>query len=126
MDGLSGDQTQRLIEIMMDHARRNEASELAEAYDRGFPINVRDPRGNTALMYAAYHGNIETLEMLIERRADTDIRNERDQSPVAGAIFKGEEEVVRILTRAGADLDAGTPSARQTAELFGKQSLLES
>jgi|SRR5690625_3319287 len=126
MDGLSTDQTQRLIEIMMDHARRDETSELAEAYDRGFPIDVRDAKGNTALMYAAYHGNLDTLEMLIARGADINIRNERDQSPVAGAIFKGEEEVVRLLTQAGADLDAGTPSARQTAELFGKQYLLAS
>ena len=43
---------------------------------------------------------------------------------MAGALFKGEDEVVRLLLDAGADLDAGTPSGRATAEMFGRQDLL--
>jgi ankyrin repeat protein len=53
-----------------------------------------------------------------------DLRNRRDQSPVAGALFKGEDEVVRLLVEAGADLDAGTPSGRQTAVMFERGDLL--
>jgi hypothetical protein len=34
-------------------------------------------------------------------------------------MFKGEREVVGVLRDAGADLDGGTPTARQAAELFG-------
>ena len=56
--------------------------------------------------------------------ADVDRRNNRDQSPVAGAIFKGEDEVVRVLREAGADLDAGSPTARQAAEMFERTDLL--
>ena len=62
-------------------------------------------------MLAAYHGHAETVRVLVERGADVDLRNNRDQSPVAGALFKGEDEVVRVLVDAGADLDAGTPPA---------------
>ena len=75
-------------------------------------------------MLAAYHGHAATVAMLLERRADVDRRNHRDQAPVAGALFKGEDEVVRLLLDAGADLDAGTPSGRATAEMFGRQDLL--
>ena len=32
----------------------------------------------------------------------------------------GEDAVVRVLVAAGADLDAGTPSARAAAEMFGR------
>jgi len=62
--------------------------------------------------------------MLVERGADVDVRNKRNQAPVAGALFKGEDEVVRLLIGAGADLDAGTPSARDTAAMFDRLELL--
>jgi len=76
-------------------------------------------------MLAAYHGRTATVRMLLERGADPDTRNARDQSPIAGALFKGEDEVVAVLLEAGADVDAGTPSAREAAALFGRQHLLE-
>ncbi len=125
MSALTPEQQERLLAIMMDHARSGETSALQEAYERGYPLDIQDGDGNTALMLAAYNGQVETLRMLITRGADVNLRNNRDQSPIAGAIFKGEEEVVEILRQAGADLDAGTPTARQTAELFGKSELLE-
>ena len=54
-----------------------------------------------------------------------DLRNERDQSPLAGALFKGEDDVVIALVAAGADLQTGTPSATQTAQMFGRAHLLD-
>jgi len=41
-------------------------------------------------------------------------------------LFKGEDEVVGLLigAGAGADLDAGTPSARDTAAMFDRFDLL--
>jgi len=86
---------------------------------------VQDGEGNTLLMLAAYHGHAETVQGLIDRGADVDLPNNRNQAPIAGAIFKGEDEIVALLRAAGADLDAGTPSARETAELFGRAELLE-
>lgn len=124
MTELTPDMHAKVILLIMDFARSGDTHSLTEAYERGFPIDARDPDGNTALMMAAYHGNADTVEMLIERGANINIPNNRNQSPIAGAIFKGEDEVVHTLRAAGADLDAGTPSARQTAELFGKTHLL--
>ena len=69
-------------------------------------------------------GHAATVRMLVKHGSDVDRRNNRDQSPIAGAIFKGEDEVVRVLRDAGADLDAGTPSARQAAEMFERTDLL--
>lgn len=43
----------------------------------------------------------------------------RGQSPLAGAVFKGEDAVVHALLGAGADPLAGTPSAVDTARMFG-------
>ena len=60
----------------------------------------------------------------MELGADPDRTNDRGQSPLAGAIFKGEDDVVRVLLAAGADPDVGTPNARATAELFDRADLL--
>ena len=62
---------------------------------------------------------------LIGRGADVDALNDRGQSPLAGAVFKAEPEVVAALLEHGADPDAGTPSARATAQMFGQEGLLE-
>lgn len=36
-------------------------------------------------------------------------------------MFKGERDVETCLLAAGADLDVGTPSAREMAALFGRE-----
>jgi uncharacterized protein len=74
-------------------------------------------------MLAAYHGHPETVQMLAEAGGDVNRANDRGQTPLAGAVFKGESDVVRVLLAAGADPDAGTPSARATAGMFGKPDL---
>ena len=81
-----------------------------------------------ARIMGSLHMTVETavlIETLVALGADVDLRNARDQSPIAGALFKGEDEVVVALREAGADLDAGTPSARATAAMFGRAHLLE-
>jgi ankyrin repeat protein len=122
---LNEEQVARIIELAMDLAREGGTNELAEFLDHGLEVNVLDTDRNTLLMLAAYHGHEETVGMLLERGADPDIRNARDQSPIAGALFKGEDAVVSRLLTAGADLDAGTPSARDAAKMFGREHLLQ-
>ena len=104
---LTPDETARVVELALHFAREGMTVELAGFVDHGLPVDVRDENGNTPLMLAAYHGHADTVRMLVELGADVDQRNGRDQSPVAGA-----------------DLDAGTPSARQTARMFEREDLL--
>ena len=122
--GLTPEQTAKVAAVAADLAREGRTDELLEFLDHGLPVELADDDGNTLLMLAAYHGRVGTVTALIGRGADPDARNARDQSPVAGALFKGESDVVRALVAAGADLDAGTPTARQAAEMFGTQGLL--
>ena len=118
-------QTARVVAIAMDLARAGETDRLADFLDHGLPVDVLDPAGNSLLMLASYHGRAATVRMLLERGANPDTRNARDQSPIAGALFIGDDEVVAVLLEAGADVDAGTPSAREAAALFGRGHLLE-
>lgn len=75
-------------------------------------------------MLASYHGHIDTVKMLLERGADPNVTNARGQSPIAGATFKGYDDVVRALYAAGADKDAGRPTAVETARIFRRDDML--
>ncbi|MCD7442183.1 ankyrin repeat domain-containing protein [Streptomyces lincolnensis] len=110
---------------IFDLARQGQAEALVAYVDAGVPANLTNDRGDSLLMLAAYHGHAEAVRALLARGAEADRINDRGQSPLAGAVFKGEEEVIKALLEAGADPSAGTPSAVDTARMFGRTQLLE-
>ena len=75
-------------------------------------------------MLAAYNGHADLVKGLLEKGADVNRVNDRGQSPLAGVVFKGYDEIARILIENGADPNAGTPTALQTAQMFNKTQLL--
>ncbi|GAA0426823.1 ankyrin repeat domain-containing protein [Streptomyces luteireticuli] len=115
----------QLAAKVFDLARHGDTDTLAAYVDAGVPVNLTNDRGDTLLMLAAYHGHPHTVEVLLARDADPNRANDRGQTPLAGAVFKSEDEVVRLLLEHGADPAAGTPSAVETAGMFGRQDLLE-
>ncbi|MEV0040887.1 MULTISPECIES: ankyrin repeat domain-containing protein [unclassified Streptomyces] len=110
---------------IFDLARRGETEALAAYIDAGVPANLTNDRGDSLLMLAAYHGHASAVAALLERGADGSRPNDRGQTPLAGAVFKGEDEVIRTLLAGGADPAQGSPSAVDTARMFGKTDLLE-
>ncbi|MCU1682931.1 MAG: hypothetical protein JWQ81_3670 [Amycolatopsis sp.] len=116
-----------LIELwakVFGFARTGETESLAAYVDAGIPANLTNDRGDTLLMLAAYHGHPETVAALLKRGAEPDRLNDRGQSPLAGAVFKSEPDVVKALLDAGADPSVGSPSAIETAAMFGNTELL--
>ena len=110
---------------IFDLARRGETGTLIAYVDAGVPANLTNDRGDSLVMLAAYHGHADAVRALLERGAAADRANDQGQTPLAGAVFKGELEVIRVLLDGGADPAAGTPSAVDTARMFGKTDLLE-
>lgn len=113
-----------LAHALFDLARQGQTERLAAYVDAGAPVDLTDPAGNTLLMLAAYHEHPATVQALADRGADVDRLNDRGQSPLAGAVFKGAQEVVRVLLERGADPETGAPTARQTAQMFGREQML--
>ncbi|MDQ3156020.1 MAG: ankyrin repeat domain-containing protein [Actinomycetota bacterium] len=113
-----------LAHRIFDFARAGVTAQLSAHLDAGAPVELTDAAGNTLVMLAAYQGHPDTVAALIERGADVNRLNDRGQSPLAGALFKGEDEVVALLVAGGADPDIGTPTARDTATMFGRTDLL--
>jgi ankyrin repeat protein len=116
------DDAVELAHRLFELARAGSAQLLAYL-DAGAPTDLTDAAGNTLLMLAAYHGHAELVTGLAGRGADVNRANDRGQTPLAGAVFKAEPEVIRALVAAGADPEAGTPSARQSAAFFGRPEL---
>ncbi|CAL9622816.1 ankyrin repeat domain-containing protein [Streptomyces sp. Tu 3180] len=110
---------------IFDLARRGRTEELVAYVDAGVPADLTNDRGDSLVMLAAYHGHARTVSALLERGADADRVNDRGQTPLAGAVFKGEAEVIEALLKGGADPSAGTPSAVDTARMFGRTELLD-
>lgn len=50
--------------------------------------------------------------------------NGRGQSIIAGAVFKGYDDVVKLLLEKGADIRKGVPDAVQTAIMFRRRDVL--
>ncbi|QNP73894.1 ankyrin repeat domain-containing protein [Streptomyces roseirectus] len=110
---------------IFDLARQGRTEALVAYVDAGVPADLTNDRGDSLVMLAAYHGHADAVRALLDRGAPAGDVNDRGQTPLAGAAFKGETEVVRILLAAGADPAEGTPSAVDTARMFGRTELLE-
>lgn len=108
---------------LFDLARNGDVS-LIEYIKQGVSVDLVNQDGQSFVMLAAYNGHAELVKALAEAGADVNLLNDRKQSPLAGAIFKKEDAVIDALLDAGADPKAGTPSAIDTAMMFGREDLL--
>lgn len=90
--------------------------------DEAALLDSYSPEGFTALALAAHFGQIETLELLISRRADLNSvsKHEMRVTPLHAALFGRRVEAARVLIEAGADVrprraGTGWPRAGWTA-----------
>ena len=121
------DDDEALIELaskIFGFARAGETADLVAYLDAGTPANLANDRGDTLVMLAAYHGHADTVTALLAHGADPNQANDVGQTPLAGAVFKGENDVISALVAGGADPNAGSPSAFEAAQMFGKDDLL--
>jgi len=67
----------------------------------GADLSARDASGNTALHVAAYLGNVEAVEALLEKGAKPDLQNDAGATPLLYGA--GSDEIVRALLEHGAN-----------------------
>jgi len=71
--------------------------------DSGGSVNVRDYRGNTALMKAAFNGDTQMVMILALHGADINAQNDVGMTPLMAAAASGNYNVVDFLLRSGAN-----------------------
>lgn len=88
--------------------------------------NLTNSAGNTLLMLASYYCHVELTRVLVQQfHADPNILNDDHLSPLAGAVYLKEPEILRLLLEAGADPDLGWPSAEECMAVFCTENLHE-
>lgn len=112
---------------VFQYARMGHADELAELFGQGLPANLRNDKGDSLLMLAAYNGQVEATRVILEAGGDPELGNDRGQTPLAGAAFKGARAIVELLLAHGAAVDAtgdGTRTALMTAAMFDRTEIV--
>jgi len=111
-----------------DAARRGDQAMLEDFIQAGYDLNVRDEKGYTGLILAAYHGQRDVVELLLAAGADPCAQDQRGNTALMGAIFKGEVRIARRLLDARCSPDqrnASGQTAAMYAALFQRQELLD-
>ncbi|WP_422933945.1 ankyrin repeat domain-containing protein [Sinomonas sp. P47F7] len=122
--GAPDDDVVELASRLFEASRAGDEPTLKAYLEAGAPSSLANQAGDSLVMLAAYHGHAGVVRLLGDHGADVAAANDRGQTPLAGAVFKGYGDVVEALLELGADPDAGTPSAREAARMFGRQEML--
>ena len=93
-------------------ARTGDAPMLVRLLQKGLPPNMSNHKGDTLLMLAAYHGQIEATKALLEAGAEPDRYNDMAQTPLGGAAFKGYLPIVELLLSHGAQPGFAPPGGK--------------
>ena len=93
-------------------ARTGDARMLTRLLQKGLPPNMSNHKGDTLLMLAAYHGQIDATKALLEAGAEPDRYNDMAQTPLAGAAFKGYLPIVELLLSHGAQPGFAPPGGK--------------
>ena len=127
--GVSDDEEFRSIaEAAFDLARAGESERLLRFVETGLPVDLVNGSGDSLLMLAAYHGHVDTVKVLLEHKADPEIRNDNGQSPIAGAAFKGDLAVVKALVEGGAQVEGSSFDGRTAlmmAAMFNRVEIVD-
>ncbi len=86
-------------------------------------VNARQLDGTSALHWAAYQDDLETVKLLLNARADAKAANRYGMTPLSLACTNGNGAMVALLLNAGADANtvlSGGETALMTAARTGK------
>ncbi|WP_444929407.1 ankyrin repeat domain-containing protein [Microbulbifer sp. SSSA002] len=109
-------------------ARVGDVEVLREFSEAGFPLNIRNPKGYTALMIATYNGNGQAVDYLLQKGADPCAQDRRGNTALMAAIFRGEFALARTLLNQDCDaqqVNKAGHSAEDFAEVFGRDQVVQ-
>ncbi len=80
-------------------AAANHTECICVLLEAGADINVRNTKGSTPLMAAAFHGKLDALRQLLEAGADRHLRNKDNTNAEGFAKVRGLPEAVEMLSQ---------------------------
>jgi len=95
---------QDLKEELFAAVRQGDAAAVKALLDKGVDVNTKFRYDATALSYASDRGHLEVVKLLIERKADVNVKDTfYGATPLIWAAQKGHAEIVRALLERGAE-----------------------
>ena len=63
----------------------------------GFNVNAKDDFGSTPLMWAVYYGDADMTELLLQKGADPNMKDNEGQSASGYAQSEDNQEMLNLL-----------------------------
>ena len=97
-------------EVFWKAAKNNDIQTLKALLDKGIDVDVKTQYGATALMFATDKGNLEVVNLLLEKGANPNINDTfYGSSPFLLSFSKGNIEIIKSMLNHGADISTETP-----------------
>lgn len=119
---------QELIDLFFAAAKTGNQEVITEFLKHGFPVDVRNRAGYTALMMAAYYGHQDIVTTLVKNGADRCARDSKGNTALMGAMFKLEWGIVKQLRQIDCDVQAkqtGQKTTLEFAKVIGQDKKLQ-
>ena len=91
---------------LADAAEQRDKAGVRKFLATGVDVNAGQVDGTTALHWAAYHDDAETVALLVRAGANVNAVNRYGVPPLAQACTNGNAAIVKLLLEAGADANA--------------------
>jgi len=87
---------------LVNAAQNADLPGVLQLIEAGADVNQTSGDGSTAMLWAAYHFNIDMAQALVEAGAIVDIANDFGVTPLLQAARTGDAAMIRLLLEAGA------------------------
>ena len=94
---------------LADAAEQRNKALVRTLLDAGADVNAAQADGTTALHWAVYNDDADTVQLLMRSRANVNAVNRYGVPPLSLACTNGNAELVKLLLAAGADANATLP-----------------
>lgn len=96
---------------------RNMLNDVSRLAKTGGPLDERGTDGATLLHIAAANGYMQVAEFLLDHHVSVDKRDSDSYQPIHAAAFWCQQDVLELLVKNGADIDAKTRNGETPFDL---------
>lgn len=107
---------QELVDLFLAAAKIGNQEVIQEFLKHGFPVDVKNRQGFTALMMATYYGHQDVVTTLLKHGADRCLRDNKGNTALMGALFKMEFSIAKQLRQIDCDANVKQSGQKTTAE----------